>query len=498
VAIQLNDTHPVLAIAELVRMLVDEKDLTWDEAWEIAQATFGYTNHTLAAEALEKWPVELMRRVAPRHLQVIEEIHRRFLEQLGRPYPGDSARAARMAIVEQSEPPQIRMVNLAVVGSHSVNGVSPIHSRLLRTALLPEYHELWPERFNNKTNGISPRRWLLDANPALAELISSCIGDRWITDLSRLRLLEPYAGEAAFRAAFRTIKQRNKQKLCQIAGEALLGRIECDSLFDVQVKRIHIYKRQLLKILHIVHEYLCLVEDGKTPRCHRTYILAGKAAPGYWLARQVIRLIHHVGEVIRADGRSRDFMRVVFLPDYRVSLAEKIVAAADLSEQISTAGREASGTGNMKMALNGAVMIGTYDGTNLDICRQVGEENAFLFGLKPEEVLSICERKTYRPEELCEQDPRLKRVVEAFRSGPFSGDTPDGYAWVVRTLLSREDEYLHLADLSAYLDAQQKAEEAFVDDQRWARMSILNVARIGEFSSDRAIAEYAREIWELD
>lgn len=498
VAIQLNDTHPVLAIVELMRILVDEKDLSWDNAWEITQATFGYTNHTLSAEALEKWPVSLLGRVLPRHLQIIEEIDRRFLEQLGRAHPGDSSRAARLAIVEATEPQQIRMVNLAIIGSHSVNGVSPIHSRLFSTSLVPELYQLWPERFNNKTNGISPRRWLLQANPALAQLISSCIGDQWITDLSKLRMLETYAQDPSFNEDFRKIKRRNKEALSALLRDTLLEKLDCDSLFDVQAKRIHVYKRQLLKILHIVHEYISLIEDGKLPRCHRTYIFAGKAAPGYWLAKQIIKLIHTVGETIQNDPRSRDCMRVVFVPDYRVSLAEKIIPAADLSEQISTAGREASGTGNMKMALNGAVMIGTHDGTNLDICRQVGEENAFLFGLTPEEALAICEQKSYRPQKLCENDARLMRVVNAFRSGLFSSHEPDAYAWVVQTVLNDEDAYLHLADLPAYLAAQEKAEGAFVDTQRWTRMSIFNVARIGEFSSDRAIIEYARGIWNIE
>jgi starch phosphorylase len=497
VAIQLNDTHPTLAIVELMRILVDEKELGWENAWEITQKTFGYTNHTLSAEALEKWPISLLNRVLPRHLQIIQEINRRFLEQLSVTYPSDPARKARMSIVEDAAPSQVRMVNLAIMGSHSVNGVSPIHSELLKTILLPDFFELWPERFNNKTNGISPRRWLLHANPALARLISESIGDGWITDLSELRNLEPYVEDASFRKAFAQIKRFNKEKLGALIEYDLRERIDPDSLFDVHVKRIHAYKRQLLKILHIVHEYLELVEDGITPRLPRTYIFAGKAAPGYWLAKQIIKLIHNVSEVVNSDPRSKDAMKVVFIPDYRVSLAEKIIPATDLSEQISTAGKEASGTGNMKMALNGAVMIGTYDGTNLDISRQAGEENIFLFGLKAAEIQAMREGKAYHPRELCERDPRLKRVVDVFRSGLLCRHEPEFCAWVERILLDEEDEHVHLADLPAYLSAQELVETAFADRQRWTRMSILNTARVGEFSSDRAIADYAEEIWHL-
>lgn len=499
VAIQLNDTHPVLAIVELMRVLVDEKNLGWEDAWEITQATFGYTNHTLSEEALEKWPVSLLHRVLPRHLQIVQEINRRFLLQLGRANPWDSARAARMSLLDEAGAAhQVRMVNLAVVGSHSINGVSPIHSGLLTTALLPEFHQLWPERFNNKTNGISPRRWLLHANPALADLVSASIGPEWITDLEKLRLLNPLAEDASFRSAFHQVKRNNKALLGDFVKETLHETLDPDSLFDVQVKRIHAYKRQLLKILHIVHEYLRVIEDGAIPACPRTYILAGKAAPGYWLAKQIIKLIHNVSEVINSDPRSRELMKVVFLPDYRVSLAEKILPATDLSEQISTAGKEASGTGNMKTALNGAVLMGTYDGTNLDICRAVGEENAFLFGLKADEARDLWARKSYRPQEICDRDARVGRVVDAFRSGLFCRHEPGFCSWALGALLDPADEYLHLADLPAYLEAQQAADAAFVDRERWTRMCIYNVARIGSFSSDRAIREYADDIWKVE
>ncbi|MFP5205861.1 MAG: glycogen/starch/alpha-glucan phosphorylase [Acidobacteriota bacterium] len=499
VAIQLNDTHPVLAVVELMRVLIDEKDLSWDEAWEITQATFGYTNHTLSEEALERWPVSLLNRVLPRHLQLIQEINRRFLEHLTRIFPGDATRARRLTLVDESEPAhQVRMVNLAVVGSHSINGVSPIHSHLLSTALLSDFHQLWPERFNNKTNGISPRRWLLHANPALAQLVSASIGQGWITDLNELRRLDPLAEDASFRTAFRDVKRHNKACLGAYVKDLLHETLDPESLFDVQIKRIHAYKRQLLNVLHIVHEYLGVVEDGTIPLCPRTYILAGKAAPGYWLAKQIIKLIHNVSEVINTDPRSRSLMKVVFIPDYRVSVAEKIIPAADLSEQISTAGKEASGTGNMKQALNGAVMIGTYDGTNLDICRAVGEENAFLFGLQAEAARALWAQKSYRPQEICDRDARVARVVDALRSGLLCRHEPGFCAWVLGLLLDSADEYLHLGDLPAYLDAQAAVSAAFVDRERWTRMSIHNVARIGDFSSDRAIREYAEQIWNVE
>jgi len=495
VAIQLNDTHPALAITELMRLLVDERELSWDAAWEITQKTFGYTNHTLSSEALEKWPTSLMERVLPRHLQIIQEIDRQFLEQVTARFPGDSDRAARVSLFDGSDQQQVRMVNLSVVGSHSVNGVSPLHTRLLKTLLLADFDELQPEKFNNKTNGISPRRWLLHANPLLTDLICSCIGDDWITDLSELRKLEPYAADDGFRAAFQQVKKQNKETLSALVEHSLREKLDPDSLFDVQVKRIHAYKRQLLKILHIVYEYLELIEDGKRPIVPRTYILAGKAAPGYWLAKQIIKLVHDVGNAINNDPRTKDLMKVVFIPDYRVSLAEKIIPATDLSEQISTAGTEASGTGNMKMALNGAVMIGTYDGANLDISEEVGPENAFLFGLRSIDVQQIRQQRSYRPSEICDRDARLQRLVRSFSSGLFCPHQAEFCAWVSQTLLSEEDEQLHLADLPAYLSAQEEAAKAFGDHERWTRLAVLNVARIGKFSSDRAVREYADEVW---
>jgi len=498
VAIQLNDTHPALAVAELMRLLIDEKDLEWDEAWEVTRATLAYTNHTLVPEALEKWPVPLLEAVLPRHLQVIYEINHRFLKQVSTAYPGDFDRQNRMSLIEESAPRQVRMTHLAIVGSHSVNGVSAIHTSLIKTALVPDFCQLWPERFNNKTNGMSPRRWLLKANPSLAELVRRTLGDGWITDLYQLRGLEQRAADSGWQADFLNVKLANKQRLARIIYQTVRIRVDPASLFDVQVKRIHAYKRQLLNVMHILHEYLSLIEDGRQPAVPRTYIFAGKAAPGYWAAKQIIKLIHNVSRVINNDSRAAPWMKVVFLPDYRVSLAESIITAADLSEQISTAGMEASGTSNMKLALNGAVTIGTLDGANIEILEEVGADNIFIFGLKAEEIQAMRRNGSYQPRGCYDQDSRVRRVADSFASRRFCPSEPDLFAWIYQTILGPGDEHFHLADLPAYLGAHHQAADAFRDRHRWARMSILNVARIGKFSSDRTIAEYARDIWNIE
>jgi len=497
VAIQMNDTHPSLAVAELMRILVDEKNLEWEEAWATTQATLAYTNHTLLPEALEKWPVPLLERVLPRHLQIILEINRRFLGQVASSSPGDTALLSRMSLVEESAPLQVRMANLAIVGSHSINGVAAIHTQLLQTSLVPDFYRLWPERFNNKTNGITQRRWLLKANPALANLICSLIGDAWITDLTQLRALENFAADSGFQHGFAKAKRTNKERLAGIIQDTSRVKCDPDSLFDIQVKRMHAYKRQLLNVMHVVHEYLSLIEDGRQPAVPRTYVFAGKAAPGYWVAKQIIKLIHNVGRVINSDARAKPWMKVAFIPDYRVSLAEQVIPAADLSEQISTAGTEASGTGNMKFALNGALTIGTLDGANIEILQEVGPANIFIFGLKPGEVQAMrCER-SYRPREVYARDPRVRRVADAFRSNLFCPQEPDLFTWIYQTLLDENDAYFHLADLPTYLEAHEQAGTAFRDRARWAHMAILNVARLGKFSSDRTIQEYARGIWAL-
>lgn len=494
-AIHLNDTHPALAVAELMRLLVDERDLPWDSAWQITQSTLAYTNHTLLPEALEKWPVSLLERVVPRHLQIIYEINKRFLAEVGSRCPGDSARARRMSLIEEGEPKQVRMANLSIVGSHSINGVSALHSRLVQTKLAPDFAALWPERFNNKTNGVTPRRWLLQANPLLARLITDTIGDGWVTDLERLRGLEPYGDDAAFQQAFRSVKRANKARLAQLILQTTSIPVDPDSLFDVQVKRIHEYKRQLLNVLRIVHEYLRLVDDGDRQAMPRTYIFSGKAAPGYRAAKEIIKLICSVGSIVNNDPRARGRMAVVFVPDFRVSLAEVIIPGADLSEQISTAGSEASGTGNMKLAMNGALTIGTLDGANVEIREAVGAENMFIFGLTADRVEALRSEGTYRPRELSQRDPRVKRILDALDSSLFAPRDAGLFHWVVASLLDGGDPYFCLADLPPYLDTQHQVDEVFRRPTAWTAKAILNVARIGRFSSDRTVQEYARDIW---
>jgi starch phosphorylase len=494
VAIQLNDTHPALAVAELMRLLVDEKNVAWEEAWEVTQACVGFTNHTLAPEASEKWPVPLLESVLPRHMQVIHEINVRFLDQIAATYPNDTQRIQRMSLIEESAPKQVRMTHLAIVGSHSINGVSALHTELIKTALVPDFAELWPERFANITNGITQRRWLLKANPRLAALIRSTIGDGWITDLSQLRALEERAADPTFQADFQRVKRSNKEQLAKLIADSLPINVDPGSLFDIQVKRIHSYKRQLLKVMHIIDEYLALIEDGQPPAVPRTYVFAGKAAPGYWAAKQIIKLIHYVARVVNGDPRAKECLKVVFLPDYRVSLAEKIIPAADLSEQISTAGKEASGTSNMKFALNGAITIGTLDGANIEILHEVGKENIFIFGLTAKEAQ---ERRARHPLEYYQRSHRIRRVLDTF-AGDLFCHQPGLFAWIKDALLDEHDDYFHLADFASYVEQQARAGKAFCDRSRWARMAILNVARIGKFSSDRAIREYARQIWSLE
>ena len=495
VAIQLNDTHPSLAVAELMRILVDENDLPWERAWEITQATLGYTNHTLLPEALEKWPAPLLEVVLPRHLQIIFEINRRFLDHVASVWPGDMDRMRRVSIIEENHPKQVRMAHLAMIGSHSINGVSALHSELVKTSLAPDFFQLWPNRFNNKTNGVTQRRWLLTANPPLARLISETIGDEWITDAEQLRKLEVCAQDDKFRKAFMRVKRANKERVAEVIKRTTGVSVDPASLFDVHAKRIHEYKRQLLNVMHIVHEYLSLVEDQREPTVPRTYIFAGKAAPGYWAAKQIIKVVDSVGYVINNDPRVKGKIKVVFVPDYRVSLAERIIPAADLSEQISTAGKEASGTGNMKFAMNGALTIGTLDGANIEIREEVGEENFYTFGLRVDEVEAMRRHRTYNPRDVYNAHPQVKRVMDSFRSNLFCPQEPGLFDWVHQAILGRGDEYFHLADLLPYIEAHERAGEDFKRPAIWAQKAILNVARIGKFSSDRTILEYAKEIW---
>ena len=497
VAMQLNDTHPALAVAELMRVFVDDHGLGWDEAWRITTATLGYTNHTLLSEALEKWSVGLFEYVLPRHLQIIYEINRRFLESVAAKWPNDGGRQIRMSVIEEGADKKVRMAHLAIVGSHSVNGVSALHTDLIESSLVPDFYQMWPEKFNNKTNGVTPRRWLLKANPGLAALITRSIGDGWITDLDKLRALEPFAEDAGFRQEFRSVKQANKAELARFIQQTQGLSVDPASLFDVQVKRIHEYKRQLLNVMHILHEYLSLTEDGTDPVTPRTYIFAGKAAPGYWAAKQIIKLINSVASVVNADPRASGKLAVVFVPDYRVSVAEKIIPAADLSEQISTAGKEASGTGNMKFAMNGALTMGTLDGANIEIKEEVGDENIFIFGLTSDQIAEMRLRGTYHPADYY-SDPATKRVLDALNSDRFCPGEPGLFRPIYEALLHGGDEYFHLADLPSYIKAQREAGGEYRDPDVWARKAVLNVARTGKFSSDRTIREYARDIWGIE
>ncbi|MEZ6032108.1 MAG: glycogen/starch/alpha-glucan phosphorylase [Planctomycetaceae bacterium] len=496
VAIQLNDTHPALTIAELMRIFVDEQELSWERAWEITTATCAYTNHTLMAEALERWPVSLLERVLPRHLQIIYEINDRLLAAVAIRWPDDHARRSRMSLIEEGPQKQVRMAHLAIAGSHSVNGVAAVHSRLVTTELVPDFYAMWPERFNNKTNGVTPRLWLLTANPNLAALITESISDGWITDLDQLQKLKPLASDRNFQERFRAVKQSNKKRLVKWIRRTMGESLDAESLFDVHVKRIHEYKRQLLNVLHIVYEYLRLTEDGIVPVQPRTWLFSGKAAPGYYLAKQIIRLIHDVARVINHDSRCKGHLKVCFLPDYRVSLAHIIIPAADISEQISTAGMEASGTSNMKFAMNGALTIGTLDGANIEIREEVGAENFFLFGHTVEEIRNL-QSSGYRPSEIYQRNASVRRVIDALRGHRFTAGSDVQYSWICDRLLTDGEPYFHLADFESYLKAHDKAGALYGDHRQWTEKAILNTAAIGKFSSDRTIREYARDIWNI-
>ncbi|MCI0456974.1 MAG: glycogen/starch/alpha-glucan phosphorylase [Gemmataceae bacterium] len=495
-AIQLNDTHPALTVAELMRVLVDEREMAWDRAWELTTATCAYTNHTLMPEALEKWPVPLFARVLPRHLDIVYEINRRHLAHVERSFPGDAGRVQRMSLIEEGQTKHVRMAHLAIVGSHSVNGVAAVHSELVKTSLVPDFYALTPEKFNNKTNGVTPRRWLLVCNPGLARLLTEAVGDGWVTDMGRLRGLERFADDAGFRERFLAVKGENKRALARFIQEEDGVAIDDEAMLDVQVKRIHLYKRQLLNALRVAHDYLRLVEDGEKPAVPRTYLFAGKAAPGYAAAKEVIYLLNCLADLVNGDRRAEGAMRVVFARDYRVTLAERIVPAADLSEQISTAGTEASGTSNMKFAMNGALTIGTLDGANIEIRDEVGPENLFIFGNTVDQVRQL-QAEGRPPRSFYDNSAVVRRVLDAFRGDLLSPGAPGKFGWVFRALVEQGDPYFHLADLEAYLAAQEEAARLYQDRHAWARKAILNVARVGKFSSDRTIAEYAREIWEV-
>ncbi len=497
VAIQMNDTHPALAVAEVMRVLVDENNLEWAEAWEIARKTLAYTNHTLLPEALEKWSVALMERVLPRHMQIIYAINFDFLRSLNAYSWVDGDKVRRMSIIEEGHDKNVRMAHLAIVGSHAVNGVSELHSELIRTSLVPEFAQLWPAKFSNKTNGVAPRRWLLKANPHLSRLLCESIGDAWITDMAELRNLEPFSTDEGFQARFAEVKLANKQRLARIIRDDTGVITDPRSMFDVQIKRIHEYKRQLLNVLRVMHDYLCIVEDGEAPKTSRTVLFAGKAAPGYWAAKQIIKLIHSVAAVVNKDPRSNQLLRIAFLPDYRVSLAESIIPAADLSEQISTAGMEASGTGNMKLMMNGAVTVATWDGANIEIAEEAGKDNIYIFGLRAEQIEQMQRNGLYRAREYYERDPRIKRVLDCFLNDRFSPSEPGLFRWIFDELINRGDRFFHIADLPQYIDINARIDADFQDTVKWRRMAILNTARSHKFSSDRTIKEYSAGIWDL-
>jgi len=498
IAVQLNDTHPVIAIPELMRLLVDLEGLEWEIAWEITVATFGYTNHTLMPEALEHWPVEMLERVLPRHLEIIYEINHRFLQKVAIRFPGDEEMLRAMSIIKEGEVKKVRMANLAIIGSHSVNGVAELHTHLMKTKIFHRFHNFFPGRFNCKTNGITQRRWLLKCNPGLAALISSRIGEGWVTDLDQLRRLEPLVDDPDFLAQWATVKHANKLKLADYILNTCEIDVSPDSLFDVQVKRIHEYKRQLLNVLHVIILYHRLLDASGLSQVPRTVIFAGKAAPSYTKAKLIIKLINSVGQVVNSDPRVEGRLKVVFIPNYGVSLAEKIFPASDLSEQISTAGTEASGTGNMKFALNGALTIGTLDGANVEIMEEVGRENIFIFGMTADEVEREKAYPTWTPRDIYLAEPEIRRALDALMDGAFSGGDRELFRPVIEGLLDQGDPYLLLKDLKSYVACQDSVDQAYRDRLDWNRRSLLNVARMGKFSSDRTIREYARDIWGIE
>jgi starch phosphorylase len=496
VAVQLNDTHPALAIPELMRLLLDRFHLTWEESWEMSSKIFSYTNHTLLPEALETWSVSLFERLLPRHLSIIYLINHYFLQEVGQRYPNDMDKLRRLSIIGEEGEKYVRMSHLAIVGSHKVNGVAALHTHLMKTKIFKDFEAYFPEKIVNKTNGITPRRWLNEANPVLVELINAHIGKHWTTDLSQLKKLIPLADDPAFRGAFRIVKRSNKQRLAAFIEEKLGVKINPDSLFDVQIKRMHEYKRQLLNLLHVVTLYNEIRTQPTIDRVPRTVIFAGKAAPGYFMAKLIIKLINDVANVINNDPAVGDQLKVVFIPNYDVSTALRIIPAADLSEQISTAGMEASGTGNMKLALNGALTIGTLDGANVEIRDEVGAENIFIFGLTAEKVVELREQG-YRPLDYYHANSQLKQVLDMIRSDYFSADAPTRFEPIIDTLTQGGDYFMLLADYADYVACQQQVETLYRNPEAWTRKAVLNVANMGKFSSDRTIKEYAEEIWEI-
>ncbi|MGP8173501.1 MAG: glycogen/starch/alpha-glucan phosphorylase [Terracidiphilus sp.] len=492
-AIQMNDTHPAISVAELMRLLVDEHSMEWDTAWSVTQHTLSYTNHTLMPEALEQWPRNLFGSLLPRHLEIVDEINRRHLEDVRQKFPGDDERAQRLSLIDESGEKYVRMANLAALGSHAINGVAALHTELLKTHVLRDFYELTPEKFSNKTNGVTPRRWMVLSNPGLAQLLMSRLGAGWVHDLEKLRRLEPLAADREFADEWRAVKLQNKARLSNYIQERLGMATDPASMFDVLVKRLHEYKRQHLQILHILTLWKRIQHDPGAEVVPRTFLFGGKAAPGYRMAKLIIKLIHSVGEAVNADALVRGRLKVVFLPDYNVKLGQRVYPAADLSEQISLAGKEASGTGNMKFAMNGALTIGTLDGANIEIREEVGADNFFLFGLTTPEV-EQKKREGYNPRDFYNSNANLREVIDALSNGELSHGDKNLFEPLVSSLLNG-DEYMLLADYQSYIDCQDRVSLAYGNQEEWTRMSILNVARIGKFSSDRAIRDYCADIW---
>ena len=494
---QMNDTHPTISVAELMRILLDEKQLGWDQSWEIVTQSLAYTNHTLLPEALEKWSVGLFENLLPRLLDIIYEINSRFMTLVSQRWPGDTAKQSAMSIIEEGNGKSVRMAHLAIVGSFSINGVAALHSELLKKGLFRDFYELWPDKFNNKTNGVTPRRWIAHANPLMTELISSKIGDTWVQNLSEIEQLKSLASSdnTKFHQTWKLVKQANKARLAKLVKESCGVEFNVRAMFDVQVKRIHEYKRQLLNVLHVIHLYN-QIKQGKTENwSDRCVLIGGKAAPGYVLAKEIIKLVNNVAAVINKDADVGDKLKLAFIPNYNVSSMEIIAPGADLSEQISTAGKEASGTGNMKFMMNGALTIGTYDGANIEILDAVGEENFFLFGLKEDEVESL--KSSYKPADYLDNDQDLRAVIDLLKSAHFNANEPGIFDNIINTLMNPHDPWMTLADFRSYIDTQKMVSDAWQDQEKWAQMSIMNTACSGFFSTDRTMEEYNTDIWQL-
>jgi len=496
VAIQLNDTHPALAIVELMRILIDLEKVSWDKAWEITTNTFAFTNHTILPEAMEKWSIDLFRRVLPRHLDIIFQINQQFMNQVQERYHGDMGKMNRMSLIEENHTKYIRMAHLSIIGSHSINGVAELHSSILKEKVFSDFHEMFPRRFNNKTNGVTPRRWLKACNPELSKLITEYIGDSWVRDLSEIKKLQNHIDDSQLIDRWKKIKTYNKKQLAKYIQDSLSFEVDPTSLFETQIKRIHEYKRQVLSVLHAIALYNRMRSNPEGFKTQRTILFSGKAAPGYAMAKLIIKFINSVADIINADSSLQGKLKVVFLPNYSVTLAEKIIPASDLSVQISTAGMEASGTGNMKLTLNGALTVGTLDGANIEIMEEVGNENIFIFGLNADEVMEK-KQSGYNPREVYMQNAELKAVLDMVQQGFFSGPQGNLFQPILENLLDHGDPYMILADFQSFCDIQEKIGNAYLDIDTWTRKSIINVSRMGKFSSDRSIKEYAKDIWNV-